>query len=104
VRDWETKLALLLSDTLRKRRSGAVGKSWYVDETYLKVQGTWQYLYRPIDRDGNLVDVQTWPRPTLLVNSKTCGEAGRYTAFECQRDRAHVSGDTHALGIGEWPP
>jgi putative transposase len=34
-----------------------VGKSWYVDETYVKVQGTWQYLYRAIDRDGNLVDV-----------------------------------------------
>jgi transposase-like protein len=36
----------------------AVGKSWYVDETYLKVQGQWQYLYRAIDRDGNLVDVR----------------------------------------------
>jgi putative transposase len=57
VRDWETKLALLLGDALRKRRSGAVGKSWYVDETYLKVQGTWQYLYWAIDRDGNLVDI-----------------------------------------------
>jgi putative transposase len=57
VRDWEAKLAPLLSDTLRKRRSGAVGNSWYVDETYVKVQGTWQYLYRAIDRDGNLVDV-----------------------------------------------
>jgi putative transposase len=58
VRDGETKLALLLGDALRKRRSGAVGKSWYVDETYLKVQGTWHYLYRTIDRDGNLVDVR----------------------------------------------
>jgi putative transposase len=58
VRDWETRLARLLSDSLRKRRSGAVGKSWYVDETYVKVQGTWQYLYRAIDRDGNLVDVR----------------------------------------------
>lgn len=38
VRDWEAKLAPLLSDSLRKRRSGAVGNSWYVDETYVKVQ------------------------------------------------------------------
>jgi putative transposase len=38
--------------------STTVGKSWYVDETYLKVQGQWQYLYRAIDRDGNLVDVR----------------------------------------------
>jgi putative transposase len=58
VRDWETKLTLLLGDARRKRRHGVVGKSWYVDETYLKVQGTWHYLYRAIDRDGTLVDVR----------------------------------------------
>jgi putative transposase len=30
---------------------------WHVDETYVKVAGEWCYLYRAIDRDGNLVDV-----------------------------------------------
>ncbi len=38
---------------------GDVGKearSWYVDETYVNVKGTWYYLYRAIDRDGNVVD------------------------------------------------
>jgi transposase-like protein len=34
VREWEMKLAALLSATLRKRRHGAVGNSWSVDETY----------------------------------------------------------------------
>jgi len=29
-----------------------------VDETYVKVQGQWSYLYRAIDRDGNLVDAR----------------------------------------------
>jgi putative transposase len=58
VREWENKLAPLLSETLRKRRHGAVGQSWYVDETYVKVQGQWCYLYRASDRDGNLVDVR----------------------------------------------
>jgi putative transposase len=58
VREWERQLAPLLSEALRKRRRGAVGRSWYVDETYVKVQGQWQYLYRAIDRDGNLVDVR----------------------------------------------
>ena len=27
-----------------------------LDETYLKVHGQWCYLYRAIDRDGNLID------------------------------------------------
>jgi putative transposase len=58
VRAWESKLAPLLSEALRKRRHRKVGDSWYVDETYIRVQGQWRYLYRAIDRDGNLVDVQ----------------------------------------------
>jgi transposase-like protein len=36
---------------MSKRRHGAgrrSGESWYVDETYLKVQGRWCYLYRAI--------------------------------------------------------
>jgi putative transposase len=58
VRDWEAKLAPLLSDVLRKRRHGTAGKSWYVDETDLRVQGRWCYLYRAIDRDGHLIDAR----------------------------------------------
>jgi putative transposase len=58
VRGWETKLAPLLSDILRKRRRGAAGNSWYVDETYVKVQGEWHYLYRALDRDGHLLDAR----------------------------------------------
>jgi len=27
-----------------------VGKSWRVDETYIKVKGAWKYLYRAVDK------------------------------------------------------
>src|SRR4051812_41112829 len=57
VREWEAKLTPALAEELRRRRRGKVGRSWYVDETYLKVQGRWCYLYRAIDRSGALVDV-----------------------------------------------
>src|ERR671927_1169267 len=59
VREWEAKLAPLLAHELRRRRhgkGGARGRHWHVDETYLKVRGRWAYLYRAIDRGGNLVD------------------------------------------------
>src|SRR5215211_3796846 len=56
VREWEAKLTPALAEDLR-RRHGKAGRSWYVDETYLKVQGRWCYLYRAIDRSGALVDV-----------------------------------------------
>lgn len=58
VREWESTLALRLSETLRKQRYGTAGTSWYVDETSVEVQGHWCYLYRAIDRDGHLIDVQ----------------------------------------------
>jgi putative transposase len=57
VRDWEAKLTPALADELRRRRYCRVGRSWYIDETYIKVHGHWRYLYRAIDRDGALVDV-----------------------------------------------
>jgi transposase-like protein len=56
VREWEARFAPLIIDRLRTRRRGQAGSSWYVDETYIKVHGKWCYLYRAIDRDGNLVD------------------------------------------------
>src|SRR4051812_16384435 len=49
VREWEAKLTPALAEELRRRRRGKVGRSWYVDETYLKVHGRWCYLYRAID-------------------------------------------------------
>lgn len=58
VREWEERFAPLVSSQLAIKRRGQVGKSWYVDETYVRVRGRWQYLYRAIDRDGNLIDTR----------------------------------------------
>jgi putative transposase len=59
VREWEAKLAPILAGELRQRRwgkGGADSRHWHVDATYLKVRGRWCYLYRAIDRNGDLVD------------------------------------------------
>jgi putative transposase len=56
VREWEMRFVPLVQQELRSKRKGQAGRSWHVDETYIKVKGTWCYLYRAIDRDGNLVD------------------------------------------------
>src|SRR3954452_7662559 len=67
VRDWEARFAPLLADQVRRRRQGRVGRCWYVDETYLKVNGRWCYLYRAIDRNGNLVDSMLSPKRDMAA-------------------------------------
>jgi transposase-like protein len=32
------------------------GRSWRVDETYIKVRGQWTYLYRAVDKCGQTID------------------------------------------------
>jgi transposase-like protein len=32
------------------------GRSWRVDETYIKVRGRWTYLYRAVDKCGQTID------------------------------------------------
>jgi transposase-like protein len=40
------------------RHALAVGRSWRVDETYVKIRGVWHCLYRAMDRSGRTVDVR----------------------------------------------
>jgi transposase-like protein len=56
IRTWKFRFAPMGTDNLRSKRRGKAGRSWYLDETHIKVSGRWCYLYRAIDRDGNLLD------------------------------------------------
>lgn len=60
VRDWEERFAHLFTDKLKAKRKSKVdlNNSWRVDETYLKVGKSQVYLYRAIDKRGNLIDVR----------------------------------------------
>ena len=51
---------LPLADAARLCRH-ALGDRWGVDETYVKVAGRWRYVYRAIDRFGQVIDVFVSP-------------------------------------------
>ncbi|SOE87998.1 Transposase (or an inactivated derivative) [Caballeronia arationis] len=55
VHRWAIKLLPVLEKAFRRRKR-PVGKSWRVDETYIKVKGQWKYLYRAVDKAGDTVD------------------------------------------------
>src|ERR687884_1845478 len=98
VRDWEAKLAPALADELRRRRrgrGGARGRHWHVDETYIEVRGRWAYLYRAIDRGGNLVD-------TMLSEHRDMAAARSF--FRSAKAAAGVTPDQVTTdGHGSYP-
>jgi putative transposase len=55
VHRWVIKLVPLFEKAFRTHKR-PVGKSWRMDETYVKVGGQWKYLYRAVDKAGNTVD------------------------------------------------
>ena len=55
IHRWAIKMLPVLAAVCRQRKR-PVGRSWRMDETYVKVGGQWKDLYRAVDRDGNTVD------------------------------------------------
>jgi len=53
---WVQRFTPLLLDAARFCRHRP-GDRWYVDETYVKVNGVWRYVYRAIDQHGQVIDV-----------------------------------------------
>ena len=55
VSRWAIRFLPLLEKIFRKYKR-PVGGSWRMDETYIKVKGTWKFLYRAVDRNGKTID------------------------------------------------
>ena len=73
-------------------------RSWYVDETYVKVSGKWCYLYRSIYRDGNLVDSMLSERRDTSAAKRFLRGAKEVTG--CVPDRVTTDGhDSYPRGI-----
>lgn len=63
---WVVKFAPLIADRAQARKR-PTANSWRMDETYIKVQGRWTYLYRAVDRDGQTLDFLLSERRNLAA-------------------------------------
>jgi putative transposase len=57
---WVIKYAPEFAKAFR-RRQYPVGRSWRMDETYVKIKGKSAYLYRAVDKDGHTIDFLLTP-------------------------------------------
>ena len=56
IYDWVRAFTPRFIEAARSQRA-PLGERWRVDETYIKVDGRWRYLFRAIDEHGQIVDV-----------------------------------------------
>jgi len=58
---WVIKYAPKFEKAFRRRQC-PVGRSWRLDETYVKIKGKSAYLYRAVDKEGHTIDFLLTPQ------------------------------------------
>lgn len=86
INRWVVKFAPMLAWRARRHRR-TVGKSWRMDETYIKVRGQWKHLYRAVDKRGHTVD--------FLLTARRDADA----ALRFRRGATDVSGTPAKINI-----
>jgi putative transposase len=75
---WVIKYAPEFEKVFR-RRQRPVGRSWRLDETYVKIKGKWAYLYRAVDKEGHTIDFLLTP-----TRDRAAAEAFLHKAIRTQ--------------------
>ena len=90
---WVQRFTPLLAGAARFARH-LPGDRWFVDETYVKVNGVWRYVYRAIDQHGQVIDV--------LVSARRDAQAARRFFIRALRTLKVVPSEvvTDAASVG----
>jgi transposase-like protein len=76
---WVIKYAPEFEKAFR-RVQRPVGRSWRLDETYVKIKGKAAYLYRAVDKEGQTIDFLLTP-----TRDRNAAEAFLHKAIRSQR-------------------
>ena len=63
---WVQRYAPVLNQRMR-REIRRPNRSWRVDETYVKVAGSWAYLYRAVDSTGETIEFMLSPKRDVIA-------------------------------------
>ena len=87
IHHWVVKFSPDLEKSVRKNKS-SVGSRWRMDETYIKVKGQWKYLYRAVDKEGQVEQdhrfIKQLCRATLGFQSFRTAKI-TLSGFECMK-------------------
>lgn len=95
VNRWVVKYSTALEANFRKYKK-SVGKSWRMDETYIKIKGEWVYYYRAVDKEGQTIDFfLSRTRDTQAAKAffeKAIGRSGQPEKVNMDKSGANLAG------------
>ena len=98
INRWVVKHSPTLESKFRSTKK-EVGKSWRMDETYIKVKGEWVYYYRAVDKEGQTIDFYlSTTRDTkaaLTFFKKAIKSSGVPSKFNMDKSGANLAGLQH---------
>ena len=56
IREWCLKFGGMYTKRIRSCR-GRLGDRWHLDEMFIRINGTQQYVWRAVDQDGEILDI-----------------------------------------------
>jgi transposase-like protein len=97
INRWAIRFLPLLEAVFRNRKR-AVGTSWRMDETYIKVKGVWKYLYRAVDKQGQTIDFLLTAKRDAAAATRFFEKAMRHNSEPEKEHSIQISMD----GKGCW--
>jgi putative transposase len=102
---WVKRFVFLIDKRVRQRKKPVNG-SWRMDETYIKLNGKWVYLYRAVDKFGDTIDFLLRARRDAVAAkaffrkaSKENGKPDKVTIDKSGSNKAAI--DSFNEGIAE---